>query len=153
MQGGPLSPLLANILLDDFDKFKDRVKEITRRNRGVSMTSRLRELRPYFNGWVGYFRWVPIKSTFGDLDKWVRRRVRACYWKQWRKPKTRVRKLLSLGIHRRVAYSHGNSSKGAWLMSKTWAVHQALSLDYLTQSGLPSLLEIWSKFAAKKRNA
>lgn len=234
MQGGPLSPLLANILLDDFDKelesrglrfvryaddflvftktrkaaervfdsvgryltrklklvvnqqksricgthgveflgfefrgfggtirvspkniakFKDRVKEITRRNRGVSMTSRLRELRPYFNGWVGYFRWVPIKSTFGDLDKWVRRRVRACYWKQWRKPKTRVRKLLSLGIHRRVAYSHGNSSKGAWLMSKTWAVHQALSMDYLAESGLPSLLEIWSKFAAKKRNA
>jgi RNA-directed DNA polymerase len=234
MQGGPLSPLLANILLDDFDKelesrglrfvryaddflvftktseaarrvfgsveryltrklklvvnrqksrtcstdgvefvgfiftgyggqirvspknikkFKDRVKEITRRKRGVSMQRRYKELQQYLNGWVGYFRLVPIKSFFGEMDKWLRRRIRACYWKQWRKPQARVRKLRKLGVGPEEAYSHGNSSKGAWLMSSSHAGHQALSMTYLAQDGLPSLLEIWSKFASKGRTA
>lgn len=234
MQGGPLSPLLANILLDDFDKelesrglrfvryaddflvftktreaarrvfgsvgryltrklklvvnrqksricstdgvefvgfiftgyggqirvspknlkkFKDRVKAITRRCRGVSIQSRYKELRQYFHGWVGYFRLVPIKSFFADLDKWLRRRLRACYWKQWRKAQTRVSNLLRLGVAKDQAYSHGNSSKGAWLMSSSQAVHQALSVAYLAQDGLPSLLAIWSKFASKNRIA
>jgi len=234
MQGGPLSPLLANILLDDFDKelesrglrfvryaddfqvytktkssavrvygsvgrylmrklklvvnrqksrvcstdgveflgfiftgyggqirispknikkFKDRVKAITRRNRGVSISSRFRELRRYFNGWVGYFSLVPIKSFFSNLDKWVRRRIRACYWRQWRKAQTKIRNLLKLGIAKDQATSHGNSGKGPWLMSSSRAVHQALSLTYLHGEGLASLLEIWSKFASKRRTA
>ena len=72
-----------------------RVKEITRRKRGVSMQRRYKELRQYLNGWVGYFRLVPIKSFYSELDKWLRRRIRACYWKQWRKPQTRVRNLRS----------------------------------------------------------
>ena len=130
-----------------------RVKEITRRCRGVSMQSRYKELRRYLNGWVGYFRLVPIKSFFSDLDKWLRRRTRACYWQQWRKPKTKVSNLLRLGIARHEAYSHGNSSKGAWLMSSSQAVHQALSVTYLADDGLPSLLAIWTKFASKSRTA
>jgi hypothetical protein len=79
-------------------KFKDRVREITRRTRGISMKTRLRELGDYLRGWTGYFAIVPIKSFFVELDKWVRRRVRSCYWKQWRKPRTRIRNLLALGL-------------------------------------------------------
>ena len=234
MQGGPLSPILANILLDDFDKelerrelrfvryaddflvftktreaarrvfdsveryltrklkpvvnrqkssirstngveflgfqfvgyggqirvrpknirkFKDRVRDITRRTRGVSMRQRFVELRRYFQGWVGYFRTVPIKSFFGELDKWVRRRLRSCYWKQWKNPRTRITNLKRLGIRQKEAVTHGVSSKGPWVMSSSRAVHQALSVDYLKESGLTSLLEIWHKLAAKKRTA
>jgi hypothetical protein len=134
-------------------KFKDRAKEITRRKRGVSIQSRYKELRQYLNGWVGYFRLVPIKSFYSDLDKWLRRRIRACYWKQWRKPQAKVRNLLRLGIAKDEAYSHGNSSKGPWLMSSSRAVHQALSVAYLAEDGLPSLFEIWTKFASKGRIA
>ena len=134
-------------------KFMDRVKEITRRSRGVSIQSRYRELRQYLNGWVGYFRLVPIKSFFMDLDKWLRRRIRACYWKQWRKPKTKASNLLRLGVAKDEAYSHGNSSKGPWLMSYSRAVHQARSVAYLAEDGLPSLFEIWTKFASKGRIA
>ena len=69
-------------------KFRDRVKEITRRNRGVSMRHRFTELRRYFQGWVGYFRLVRTKTYFADLDKWMRRRIRSCYWNlprsEWR---------------------------------------------------------------------
>lgn len=234
MQGGPLSPLLANILLDDFDKelerrglyfvryaddflvftktkaaaarvfvsveryltrklklvvnrqksricstngveflgfvfegyggqirvsqknvtkFQDRVREITRRNRGVSMEQRFVELRRYFQGWVGYFRLVPIKSFFSELDKWVRRRLRSCYWKQWRNPRTRIANLRKLGVKEEEAVTHGVSSKGPWAMSSSQAVHQALSLEYLTHSGLTSLLTLWSQLAPKPRTA
>ena len=241
MQGGPLSPLLANILLDDFDKelesrglhfvryaddflvftktseaaqrvarsiesyltrklrlvvnhqksricgtdgveflgfsfvgyggnfrvspknqlkFKDRVREITRRNRGVSMSHRMLELRRYFQGWVGYFSIVRMKTYFEDLDKWVRRRIRACYWKQWRKARTRIANLRTLGVGRDQAVTHGMSSKGAWVMSSSQAVHEALSItgpaapgpsqNRLTQVGLVSVLTIWQKLTARK---
>jgi RNA-directed DNA polymerase len=133
--------------------FKDRVREITRRNRGVSMRQRYLELRRYFQGWVGYFRIVPIKSFFSELDKWVRRRIRSCYWKQWRRPRTRVANLRQFGIREHEAVTHAISSKGPWGMSASQAVHQALSVDYLMASGLASLSEIWHKLAAKSRIA
>ena len=60
----------------NLDKFQSRVREITQRSRGVSFAQRCAELRRYFQGWVGYFRLVPIKSFFSELDKWVRRRIR-----------------------------------------------------------------------------
>ena len=134
-------------------KFKDRIREITRRNRGVSMQSRLLELRRYVQGWVGYFRLVPLKSFYDDLDKWIRRRVRACFWQQWRNPRTRIRNLLKLGVQEHEAYTHGNSSKGPWVLSSSKAVHMALSTEYLTQLGLSSLLTIWTKLASKGRTA
>jgi len=134
-------------------KFKDRVREITRRNRGVSMRTRLVELRRYLQGWVGYFRLVPLKSFYEDLDKWIRRRLRACFWRQWRHPRTRVRNLLKLGVPEHEAFTHGSSSKGPWVMSSSKAVHMALSLDYLKQLGVVSLLDIWTKLAPKRRTA
>jgi RNA-directed DNA polymerase len=134
-------------------KFKDRTREITRRNRGVSMERRLLELRRYFQGWVGYFGIVPIKSFFSDLDKWVRRRLRSCYWKQWRRPRTRIANLRKLGIREPEAVTHGISSKGPWVMSSSQAVHEALSKDYLIGQGLASLLTIWQKLTAKRRTA
>ncbi len=134
-------------------KFKDRIREITRRNRGVSMEARLIELRRYVQGWVGYFRLVPIKSFYEDLDKWVRRRLRACFWQQWRNPRTRISNLLKLGVREHEAYTHGSSSKGPWVMSSSKAIHMALSTAYLTQLGLSSLLTIWTKLASKGRTA
>lgn len=134
-------------------KFKDRVREITRRNRGVSMRARLVELRRYLQGWVGYFRLVPLKSFYEDLDKWIRRRLRACFWRQWRRPRTRIRNLLKLGVPKVEALTHGSSSKGPWVMSSSKAVHMALSLDYLKRLGVVSLLEIWLKLASKRRTA
>jgi RNA-directed DNA polymerase len=134
-------------------KFKDRIREITRRNRGVSMQSRLLELRRYVQGWVGYFRLVPLKSLYDGLDKWIRRRVRACFWQQWRNPRTRIRNLLKLGVREHEAYTHGSSSKGPWVMSSSKAIHMALSIEYLTQLGLSSLLTIWTKLASKGRTA
>ncbi len=134
-------------------KFKDRIREITRRNRGVSMQTRLVELRRYLQGWVGYFRLVPEKTFYDRLDQWIRRRVRACYWRQWRRPRSRIRKLIQLGVPKLEAIKHGSSSKGPWVLSSSKAVHMALTLDYLKQLGLANLWEIWSKLASKRRTA
>ena len=117
------------------------------------MQARLLKLRRYVQGWVGYFRLVPLKSFYEDWDNWIRRRVRACFWRQWRLPRTRVRNLLQLGVPKREALTHGSSSKGPWVMSSSKAVHMALSLAYLKQQGLASLLEIWLKLASKRRTA
>ena len=129
------------------------MKEITRRKGGRSIRSRLGELRRYFQGWVGYFHYGLGKTQAKSLDKWIRRRLRACYWKQWYRVRTRIRMLLKLGVRRDEAFSHGSSGRGVWVMSKSAAMHVAISKDYLKQQGLASLEEIWSTFASKKRSA
>ena len=123
--------------------FKQRVTEILRRNRGISMRARLAEFRSYARGWLGYFGLDQVKTTFRDLDKWLRRRVRACYLKQWRKSKTRLKKLISLGVCPRVARGSAMSGKGPWRLSMTTAVQRALSNEYLEQEGLFNLEEYW----------
>ena len=135
------------------EAFKQRASEIFRRNRGRSMQSRYAEFRCYALGWLGYFALDQVKSTFVDLDKWLRRRVRACYWKQWRKSKTRLKKLISLGVPSRVARGFAMSGKGVWRLSVTSAVQRALSNEYLAAEGLFHLTEQWQSFAAMRRTA
>ena len=134
-------------------KFKKRVSEITRRTRGVSMSTRMTELAWYLRGWVGYFGLVPIKSYFEDLDKWVRRRIRSCYWKQWRRARTRINNLLKLGIPKNDAIPFGSCSRGPWFMSRCKSVQRAMPNVYLASVGLVSLLDIWSKLALNNRTA
>jgi hypothetical protein len=94
---------------------------------------------------------VPIKSFYSDLDKWVRRRIRMCIWKQWKTGRTRAAALLKLGVPEHEAYTLGMSSEGLWVLSSSQAVHQALSTALLEARGLPSLLAIWKKLTAKSR--
>ena len=118
------------------DAFKRRASEIFRRNRGRSMKSRYAEFRSYAIGWLGYFALDQAKSTFTRLDKWIRRRVRACYWQQWRKSQTRLKKLISLGVSYRAARGFAMSGKGPWRLSKTSGAQRALSNEYLAGEGL-----------------
>ena len=116
------------------------------------MSLRFTELHRYFQGWVAYFRFVPIKTYFAELDKWIRRRIRACYWKQWRGVRTRIANLRQLGVTEDEAVTHGCSRKGPWTLSSSKAVHEALSLDYLAHEGLASLFTIWQTLTAKDLN-
>jgi RNA-directed DNA polymerase len=134
----------------NFDKFKTRVRELTRRSCGISMTTRMKALGYYLRGWTGYFCLVPIKSFFVVLDKWVRRRLRACYWKQWRKPSARIRNLMHLGLARNEAVPFGSCSRGAWFMSRCESVQSTLTNSHLQSTGLVSLSEVWSKLAPKR---
>lgn len=134
-------------------KFKQRAREILNRNHGRSTRARLKELTQYLRGWIGYFALEQRRSLFDNLDKWLRRRLRACIWKQWRLPRTRIRKLKQLGVHPEQAYSHGNSRKGPCRLAKSLAVSIGMSIAWLTDLGLLSLSKRWSELAPVRRTA
>jgi RNA-directed DNA polymerase len=134
-------------------KFKERSRELLNRNTGISTRDRLCELTRYLRGWIRYFALEQRKSVFEELDKWLRRRLRACIWKQWRLPSTRIRKLKSLQVRSEEATSHGNSRKGPWRMSKTLAIQMAMPTHWLTALGLFSLSTAWKELASVIRTA
>lgn len=231
-QGGPLSPLLANVLLDDFDKelerrglrfaryaddalivvrskraaqrvmaslvrwlrkslrlevnaeksrvartsgccflgftfhgrkvwidpkrlqrFKSRVRELTSRTRGISMPRRIRELGSYLRGWAAYFALSETETLMGHFDEWIRRRLRMCYWKQWKRPRTRIRNLLALGAPRDRALPAALSSKGPWRLSKSLATHMGMTIEWFHRQGLVSIWSIWNTLAPLRRTA
>jgi hypothetical protein len=85
---------------------------ITSRKRPLSMEQRIRELNQYLIGWGGYFSLADTLSVFQALDEWIRRRLRMCLWKQWKQPKTKVKRLLSLGVSKDKAFEWGNTRRG-----------------------------------------
>jgi RNA-directed DNA polymerase len=124
-------------------KFKQQVRRLTNRNWGVSMHYQLFKISQYLRGWINYFGIASGYQRCVDLDHWIRRRVRMAYWRQWRKPRTKVRNLMRLGVHVQAAVACGITSKGPWRSAKTPGVNQALSLDYLKSEGLYSLRDGW----------
>lgn len=131
-------------------KFKEKVLELTNRNWGVSMNYQLRKLSHYLRGWINYFGIANMYQQSIDLDQWIRRRVRMCYWRQWRKPKTKIQNLLKRGVSLRLAIACGASGKGPWRSSKTFGLNLALSKEYLCQEGLYSLQNGWIKIHHQK---
>ena len=109
------------------------------------MEYRYRKIRVYVQGWMNYFGIGLRYKTANEWDQWFRRRVRMCYWKQWRKTKTRVRELMKLGVGERHAVKAGMSRKAYWHLAKTEALNVALSNAYLKEQGLTSLRTLWIK--------
>lgn len=127
-------------------QFKYRVRQLTNRTWGVSMAYRLFKLKQYLQGWIGYFALAKYYTPLPILDEWIRRRIRMCYLKQWRKPRTRIRNLISLGVPQLRAIHLGLSSKGPYRLAKTFAVQQGINNTFLAKQGLVSIKELWVKF-------
>jgi group II intron reverse transcriptase/maturase len=122
--------------------YKDKIRVITRRSKPYAMSMRLEQIRQLNTGWGHYFKLSEAKSVFEELDKWVRSRVRLCYWSQWRRVRTRVRELEKLGLPPSIAYQWGNTRKGKWRSVQSPILRRALSNNYLKQEGFTSLLDI-----------
>ncbi|MBT9162483.1 MAG: Group II intron-encoded protein LtrA [Dehalococcoidia bacterium] len=136
--------------------FKHRIKELTGRSWGVSMEYRLRKLGQYLGGWMAYFGISQYYRPVPELDEWIRRRMRMCYWKQWRWPRTKIKNLLALGVSLKSAIQHGCSSNSYWQMSRTPVINQAISNAWLQEQGLLSVKDLWCKaqgYTAKKGKA
>ena len=126
-----------------WQRFKERIQQITGRSRGISMRRRLEELRRYAVGWLNYFG---ISHTYRELlevDQWMRRRVRLCYWKQWKRPRTRRRHLIALGIPRDEVSKATRCRRGPWWMSGSGIVQRALNKAWLWKQGVPNLRPQW----------
>lgn len=128
-----------------FADFKHRLRGLTSRSWGVSMDYRLERLNKYLRGWMNYYGISQYYEPIPELDGWLRRRLRMCYWKQWKRPRRRIGKLLSLGTSRRHAISTGLSRKGYWRLSKTLATHSGMTNEWFKQQGLLSIRDLWMK--------
>lgn len=124
--------------------FKYRVRQLTSRSWSVSWDYRYRKLREYLTGWMNYFS-LSIYDPVLQLDYWIRRRIRACYLKQWRKPRTKIRHLIRLGVSVKLAICIGISSKGYYRLAKTKATQMGLTKQWLKAQGLVSLRDQWIK--------
>ena len=127
------------------DRFKDRVREITSRRRGINVTRMIAELNRYVRGWFGYFRMTESPSVLEELDGWIRRRIRCFLLKQWKPGRGRRRALKRLGV--REAGHISGSRKGPWRLSKTKQTHEGLSLKWFEEKGLFSLKQRWRELS------
>jgi len=223
-QGGPLSPLLSNIMLDDFDKelegrghrfvryaddcniyvksekagkrvmettsrylteklklkvnqqksmvdhpwnrkflgftftkgsnqiaihesrikrFKDKIRGKTKRMRGDNITENIRKrIMPVTRGWANYFGLAEERGIFGSLDGWVRRKIRGTLWRQWKRPHTRYKRLITLGLKEKLAKETAYSSKGPWRMARCYGMHKALSNGAIEALGYTPMAKI-----------
>ena len=121
-------------------RFKEKVKSITNRNRGISMDLRLLKLNDSIKGWINYFGIANAKRKLLELDKWIRRRLRACIWKKIR---TRYRNLVKLGIDNWKAWEYANTRKGHWKISGSPILSKSLHNKYLESIGFVSLTQTY----------
>jgi RNA-directed DNA polymerase len=193
-QGGPLSPLLSNLVLDELDRelarrghrfvryaddcniyvrsrfvarprerkflgfsftsgttpkrrlapktvlrFKHRVRELTRRTRGISLEQMVKELSGYLQGWHGYFGFCQTPSVLNKLEEWMRHRLRATAWKLWKRSRVRFRELQRRDVNRELIQQTVGSSSGPWRLSNSPAMSLALPIAYFAALGLPRL--------------
>ena len=104
-------------------KAKQKLKELTSRSQGRNVRTVMENVKVYIRGWLGYFGIASMKSTMEDWDGWLRRRFRMYIWKQWKKPKTRVKNLRKLGMPDWQAYRNGNTRKGYWAVAGSGYSH------------------------------
>lgn len=123
-------------------KFKERIRELTRRNRGGRLSEMVSELNAYIRGWGNYYKLAPMKATAERLDEWIRRKVRVIKLKQCKRARTIANFLQSEGIGKDQAYMIGGSGKGWWRLSKTRQTHRAMGKEWFRRQGLVSLQNV-----------
>ena len=124
-------------------RFKDKIKFYTNRNIGISMESRLKKLNQIMMGWINYYGIANAVAKLKELDKWIRRRLRACIWKQCKRISTRHRNLVKLGINKYKAWEYANTRKGYWRISKSPILSKSLNNKYLESLGFVSLTQTY----------
>ena len=120
-------------------RFKEKVRELTRRTRGVSVEKMAEELGRYLRGWIGYFGQNQTPSVLENLEKWVRRRLRSVIWKQWKRGKVRFAELRKRGVGKDLAAQTAGSAHGPWRLAESPALHFALPNVYFDSLGIPKL--------------
>ena len=122
-----------------YERFKTKIREITNRNTGISMEMRLKKLNEVTVGWLNYFSVAKAKGKIVELEQWIRRRLRACIWKQWKKIRTKYTNLKRLGVSTYKAWEYANTRKGYLRISNSPIVATTLGNKYLEELGYKSI--------------
>ncbi len=122
-------------------RFKGRLREMFRRGRGRSLASFVTDLRPVLRGWVSYYRKSQVRITFEELDQWIRRKLRAILWRQWKRPRTRAKNLIQRGLSPERAWTSAMNGRGPWWNAGARHMNQAVPTRFLSQLGLVNLVQ------------
>ena len=122
-------------------KMKNKIRELTDRNNGMSNAKREEKYQQFVRGWVNYFKLADMKNLLKDTDEWARRRIRAVYWKQWKKIKTKYRMLKALGMDHWKAKELACSRKGCWRMAQV--LNQIFSNKIIAKLGYIPMLDYY----------
>lgn len=120
-------------------RMKKRVRELTRKTKGMSLKQTVEQLARYLTGWRGYFGSCETPSVLAELDRWIRRRLRRYIWLQWKRGRTRFAELKARGVSKDLAAQTVGSPHGAWRLSNSPALAIALPNKYFSELGLPQL--------------
>ena len=120
-------------------KMKQRLKDLSSRRRVQSIIPSLKRIEIYMRGWLNYYSVASMKNGIDELNKWLYHRIRMSLWKMWKKPRARMRYLMSLGVPKQTAYMAANCRRGYWWTSNTLAVKMALTKERLINKGFYDL--------------
>jgi RNA-directed DNA polymerase len=123
------------------ERFKEAMRAKFREGRGRNLRAFLESLKPKLQGWASYFSVAETRNVFEDLDQWLRRKLRCVEWRKWKKPRTRMRKLIALGLDRERARESAFNGRGPWWNAGASHMNAALPTAYFRKRGLISLLE------------
>ncbi|MFI3173539.1 MAG: group II intron reverse transcriptase/maturase [Eubacteriales bacterium] len=127
-------------------KMKSKLKEITSRSNGMGYKTRKRTLKQYIQGWINYYCLADMKSTLKRIDEWLRRRLRMCMWKYWKKIKTKFENLIKCGIDKQKSWEWANTRKSYWRTAKSPILHRAITANKMRQAGYTFLSDCYSKY-------
>ena len=130
-------------------KMKSRLKELTSRSNGWGYAKRKQKLKEYIRGWIGYYHLANMKSFLLKTDEWLRRRIRMCIWKSWKKIRTKVANLIKCGIDKDIAYQWGNTRKSYWHTAKSKILQIPITNERLCRAGYTTLMGEYLKWYPK----
>lgn len=136
------------------ERFKEAMREKFREGRGRNLRAFLESLKPKLRGWASYFSVAETRNVFEDLDQWLRRKLRCMEWRKWKKPRTRMRKLIALGLDRERARESAFNGRGPWWSAGASHMNAALPTAYFRRMGLRSLLDevLWFTALREQRS-
>lgn len=127
--------LIFRVPKDRIKRLKDKVRQLTSRRWSVAMEVRLLKLKQLMQGWIQYYKMARMKTFLKELDKWIRRRLRAIRWKEWKKIRTKHDNLVRLGINDSKAWEYANSRKKYWRIANSWILSKTLTNRYWLNQG------------------
>lgn len=142
-------PVKIAVSKESLKRAKARIKMLTKRNGGISLKAMLARLNQFLYGWGAYFSLASHPNLFKELDKWIRRRLRCFIWKQWKKPRARIRELRARGLKGAISFA-ALSRKGPWRMSGSPALKRALPNAFFKSEGLVSLQDRYLSLHASR---
>jgi RNA-directed DNA polymerase len=122
------------------ERFQQRIRELTRRSRGIGLAKMVEEVAVYLRGWLGYFGHCQTPSVLKELEGWLRRRLRSVAWKQWKTGRKRFRELRRRGVGYELAKRTAGSGHGPWRIAQSPALDIALPNAYFASLGLPPMV-------------